>query len=79
MTYTHPIRTLALAATTACLIAGCGGGGGGGTNPPPPPPPPAAVTYSVQLTDMSLNDVRSGDAVSPTGLPVDGATATRQP
>jgi len=59
------------------LAAGCGGGSGGGTNPPPPPP--SGVTYTVQLTGVSLVDTRAGADVDPTGLPIAGATATRQP
>jgi len=72
---------LALAAL-ALMLAACGGGGGGGGdggNPPPPPPPSAGVTYSLELTGLSLSDRQAAGAVSPTGLPVSGAVATRNP
>lgn len=60
------------------LLAACGGGGGdGGT--PPPLPPPAALTYSVELTGLVLEDSRSGADVVATGLPLQGAEARRNP
>jgi|GEM_PF-2645536 len=63
------------------FLAACGGGGGGGgdNGGGPPPPPPVAVTYSVTLTELDLEDTRSGTAVDPTGLPVAGAQASRNP
>ena len=65
----------------ALVTTGCGGGGGdgGGSPPPPPPPPPAAVTYTLTLTGIDLDDTRGGVTVDPSGLPIDGARATRQP
>lgn len=61
------------------LLSACGGGGGdsGSDGPPPPPPPPTATTYTLQLTDANLQDTRSNTTIDPTGLPVTGATATR--
>lgn len=64
----------------AGALAGCGGGGGGGGNggvTPPPPPPPSSVTYSLELTAVTLTDRQTGADVSATGLPVSGAVATR--
>lgn len=63
----------------AGLVTACGGGGGdsGGSTTPPPPPPPVAVTYTLELTGMSLEDTRTNTAVDPTGLPIAGATASR--
>ena len=61
------------------LLAACGGGGGGDGGTPPPPPPPAALTYSVELTGLVLEDSRSGANVVATGLPLQGAEARRNP
>lgn len=61
------------------LLAACGGGGGGDGGAPPPPPPPAALTYSVELTGLVLEDSRSGADVVATGLPLQGAEARRNP
>lgn len=60
-------------------LAACGGGGGGGDGgvTPPPPPPPSSVTYSLELTAVTLTDGRTGSDVVETGLPVRGAVATR--
>ncbi|HKK22974.1 MAG TPA: hypothetical protein VJ947_04745 [Pseudohaliea sp.] len=72
---------------SACvfMLAACGGGGGGGggdnnggTNPPPPPPPPpSSVTFTAELTALELEDTATGQPVDPAGLPVPGATLTR--
>ena len=75
-------RRLTGLALATLLLAGCGGGGGGGGgggNPPPPPPPPQAVTYTLEVTDLSLTDLQTGRTVDETGLPVSGATASRNP
>lgn len=71
--------TLSGLVLVAGLVSACGGGGAesGGGSPPPPPPPPATVTYTLQLTGMSLEDTRTNTAVDPTGLPIAGATASR--
>jgi len=64
----------------AGALAACGGGGGGDsgvTPPPPPPPPPSSVTYTLELTAVTLTDRQTGADVSATGLPVSGAVATR--
>lgn len=63
----------------AGALAGCGGGGGNGgaTPPPPPPPPPSSVTYTLELTVVTLTDRQTGADVAETGLPVSGAVATR--
>jgi len=71
--------TVSLAILVLALAACGGGGGGDGGNPPPPPPPPSAVTYTVELTGLSLSDRQTASAVAPTGLPVSGAVATRNP
>ncbi len=68
-------------------LAACGGGGGGGNGGGnngggggvTPPPPPASQTYSVALTGVTLTDRQTDDAVAPSGLPIAGATATRNP
>ncbi len=61
------------------VLAACGGGGGGGGGgvTPPPPPPPSSVTYSLELTAVTLTDRQTGADVSATGLPIRGAVATR--
>lgn len=69
-------------AVLALMLAACGGGGGGGDsggNPPPPPPPPASETYTLELSGLVLSDRQTASAVTPTGLPVSGAVATRNP
>ncbi|WP_405236032.1 hypothetical protein [Lentisalinibacter orientalis] len=73
--------------TAACLLmfAACGGGGGGGgdnggTNPPPPPPPPpppSSVTFTAELMALELEDTATGQPLDAAGLPVQGATVTR--
>jgi hypothetical protein len=78
MYITRTGRLILIMVVVLLLAAGCGGGSGGGTNPPPPPPP-TGVTYTVQLTGVNLVDTRSAADVDPTGLPIAGATATRQP
>lgn len=75
-------RLLKLVPLVSVLLAlgACGGGGGGGGSeppPPPPPPPPVTVNYTVTLSGMTLTDMQTGAAISPAGLPVSGATATR--
>ena len=69
-------------AVLALTLAACGGGGGGGDsggNPPPPPPPPASETYTLELSGLGLSDRQTASTVIPTGLPVSGAVATREP
>lgn len=71
-------------AVLALTLAACGGGGGGGDSggnppPPPPPPPPASETYTLELSGLGLSDRQTASAVTPTGLPVSGAVATRDP
>jgi len=61
----------------AVALAACGGGGGGGGGGVTPPPPPGSITYSLELTAVTLTDRQTGATVSATGLPVSGATATR--
>lgn len=58
-------------------LAACGGGGGGDGGVTPPPPPPSSVTYSLELTTVTLTDLQTGADVPATGLPVSGAVATR--
>ncbi len=77
MCITRTGRLIVNAVSILLLAAGCGGGGGDGN--PPPPPPPSGLSYTVQLTSVSLVDTRAGVDVDPSGLPVTGATATRQP
>jgi hypothetical protein len=80
----HSMKRVALLAAALSLSA-CGGGGGGGgdnggTNPPPPsppPPPPSSVTFTAELTALELEDTATGQPVDPAGLPVQGATVTR--
>jgi len=55
----------------ACGGGGHGGGGGGGGGGS------TSVTYSAQLTGITLEDTRRGQAVTATGGPVPGATITR--
>ncbi|NOX69122.1 MAG: hypothetical protein GXP15_08040 [Gammaproteobacteria bacterium] len=68
-------RLMINAVSILLLAAGCGGGSGDGN----PPPPPTGVSYTVQLTSVSLVDTRAGVDVDSSGLPITGATATRQP
>lgn len=83
----HSTKRVALLAAAALSLTACGGGGGGGggdnggTNPPPPspppPPPPSSVTFTAELTALELEDTATGQPVAPAGLPVQGATVTR--
>ncbi|NBC23498.1 MAG: hypothetical protein GVY21_08495 [Gammaproteobacteria bacterium] len=84
----HSTKRPALVAAITLFLAACGGGGGGGggdtggTNPPPPappqpPPPPTSVTFTAELTALELEDTATGQPVNPAGLPVQGATLTR--
>ena len=80
----HSTKRVALLAAAALSLSACGGGGGGGgdnggTNPPPPspPPPPPSVTFTAELTALELEDTATGQPVDPAGLPVQGATVTR--
>lgn len=82
----HSTKRPALVAAVALLLTACGGGGGGGggdnggTNPPPPappPPPPPSVTFTAELTALELEDTATGQPVDDAGLPVQGATVTR--
>ena len=57
-------------------LAACGGGGGGDSGGGQPPSV-TTVSYSLQLTDISLVDLRDGASVDPGGLPITGAQATR--
>ena len=76
---TTSIQRLAILAAIAFGLAGCGGGGGGGGDVvTPPPPPPPTFTYSVELVDLDMTDLRDNSAIDATGLPVAGAVATRQ-
>ncbi len=81
MTHRHltTIRRSTCLSLITVLLAACGGGGsgGGGGNGNPPPPPPQAVTYTLEVTDVSLTDLQTGRTVDGTGLPVSGATASR--
>lgn len=60
-------------------LTACGGGGGGGDSgpPPPPPPPPSSVSYTLELSAVTLTDRQTGVVVPESGLPIAGATATR--
>lgn len=58
------------------MLAACGGGGGGESGGGQPQPV-TTVTYTLQLTDISLADMRDGASVDPGGLPITGARATR--
>lgn len=81
----HTAKHAAVAAAVAFSLAACGGGGAGagddgGTNPPPPAAPPqtpTAATFSAELIALELEDSATSQPVSPTGLPVQGATLTR--
>ncbi len=81
----HSTKRPALVAAITLFLAACGGGGGGGggdtggTNPPPPPPPPppTSVTFTAELTALELEDTATGQPVDAAGLPVGGATVTR--
>lgn len=69
-----------LLALAAAGTSGCGGGGGGtagagGGNGGPP----NAKTYTLELTGLELTDTRTGAAVDAGGLPIKGATVTRDP
>ena len=61
----------------AMLVSACGGGGGSDEGGGNVPPPTAARSYSVQLVDAGLEDSLTGLDVEASGLPVSGATATR--
>ena len=79
---TNQRKNRSLPVASLCILAGalaaCGGGGGtDGAPPPPSPPPPSSVTYSLELTEITLTDRQTGADVSETGLPVSGAVATR--
>jgi hypothetical protein len=74
-TMTHSLRTIAfllmLLGLTACGGGGGGGnssGGGGGTTP---------STYMVTITDIDMIDTRTAQSVDAVGLPIAGATVTR--
>lgn len=69
---------LVLALAMYCgILSACGGGGGSGDDGDPPGPPPVGETFSLRLTDLELSDTLAGQQVTVTGLPLDGATATR--
>jgi len=82
MTKRHNMK-LASATTLAAMatfLAACGGGGGGGDGGViNPPAPPASVTFTLALTDISLTDLQTNTSLVATGLPIDGAVATRNP
>lgn len=77
MTRTGKAKSAASILFAAVMVSACGGGGGDSGGGSPPPPPSAALTYSVQLVDVSLEDTVTGLPVEATGLPVSGATARR--
>ncbi len=63
------------------FLAACGGGGGGGSGggTTAPPPPPAPVTFETMLTDITINDMATGDPVSVNGLPLGSAEISVSP
>jgi hypothetical protein len=65
----------AIVGLLAGALAGCGGGGGNGGVTPPSPT--SSVTYTLELTVVTLTDRQTGADVSETGLPISGAVATR--
>jgi len=85
-------KRLALVMLGMLVLAACGGGSDEPASPvapspvtpspgsPPPAPPPPPVTYEMRLTAMQAR-VASNPAtvVSPSGLPVQGATISVQP
>ena len=71
------IRPIGIPGFLAILTLSACGGGGGGDSGGVTPPPVTTVTYTVQLRDIGLVDSRTAAAVNPTGLPINGAQATR--
>jgi len=76
------MRPNAIKATTtmlvcAALVAACGGGGGGGNGNGDNTGGNPAITYTATLTDVALIDTRTGQAINVTGLPIQGATVTK--
>lgn len=61
----------------ALLLTACHGGGGGGGGGGNGGGGATSTTFSVQLTDVELQDTRRNLAVGETGLPIGGATITR--
>lgn len=68
---------LSLGFSAAVLSACGGGGGGGGGGGVTPPPPPSTVTYTLDLTAVTLTDMQTGAEVVETGFPLSGAVATQ--
>lgn len=62
---------------SGALMSACGGGGGGGGNDNGGGDGTTASTYTVDLTTIEMIDSQTGQPVSPTGLPISGATVTR--
>ncbi len=63
-------------ATTLCACGGGGGGDGGGSSSGGGATT-APVTYSANVTALVLEDTRSGEGIVVDGLPLAGATVTR--
>lgn len=70
-------KFIALTFAFGILVSACGGGGGGGDNDGSGGGGTTTSTYSVDLTTIELTDSRTGQPVSLTGLPISGATVTR--
>jgi len=54
----------------------CGGSGGGDTSVPTPPPPNIQKSFSMQLVEVSIIDVRNGEVINVESLPIDGNQVT---
>jgi len=54
----------------------CGGSGGGDASVPPPPPPSIQKSFSAQLVEVSIIDVRNGEVINVESLPIDGNQVT---
>lgn len=70
-------RTALTGILIAAVLTGCGGGGGGGGGTVAPPLM-ADPTFSITLESVEATDRSSGNAVTASGNPVAGATATLQ-
>lgn len=70
-------KIIAVILVSATLASGCGGGSGGSDNDNGGGGGTTASTYTVDLTTIEMTDGRTGQPVSPTGLPISGAIVTR--
>lgn len=61
----------------ALVVTACGGGGGGSNDGDNGGGGNVGTTYTVDLTAVGMTDTRTGLSVDASGLPVGGATVTR--